>query len=331
VTQFGVVIPANGEWGDRAMILDAIHAAEDLGFHTAWFGDHVVIPQYAAHLSEPRWFDSVSCMLVGAGATTTIRFATDVLVLPYRNPVVLSQILASGDQLSNGRLTLGVGVGYISGEFAAVGSPSYERRGAVTDEYLRAMRALWDGDGPVSFSGEWVQFADVLAEPKPAQTPFPVFVGGNGKRALQRAATLGNGWHPLFPTPENYAAGRTEIERIRAEAGASAAGPFTFSYSCPLVHVMLDESERPTAVPYTERSDIPDEYRYAPPFPVADGGRARFTGTPDDIAADVRAYVEAGVEHFALRFHIGEPGFDIARFTEQLERFSRLVIPNTGD
>src|SRR5438045_624206 len=99
VTEFGVVIPANGEWGDKGAILDGIHAAEDLGLHTCWFGDHVVIPGYAAHLSEPRWFDSVSCMLVGAGATSRIRFGTDVLVLPYRNPVVLSRVLASGDQL----------------------------------------------------------------------------------------------------------------------------------------------------------------------------------------------------------------------------------------
>ena len=325
MTEFGVVIPANGEWGDRGAILDGIHAAEDLGFHTAWFGDHIVIPGYAAHLSEPRWFDSVSVMLVGAGATTRLRFGTDVLVLPYRNPVALSQTLASGDQLSGGRLTLGVGVGYISGEFAAVGSPSYERRGAVTDEYLRVMRALWETDGPVDFAGEWVQFSDVIAEPKPAQTPFPVFVGGNGARAWRRAATLGNGWHPLFPTPEQYAGGRAEIVRLREQGGRK--GPFTFSYSCPLVNVMLDPSERPTVQPYTERADIPDEYRYAPPFPATADGRALFTGSPDEVAADVRAYVDAGVEHFALRFHIGEPGFGITRFTEQLERFETLVLP----
>src|SRR4051812_35439518 len=270
--EFGVVIPSAGEWGDAGAIRAGVQAAEDLGFHTAWFGDHVVIPSYAAHLSEPNWFDSVSCMLVGAGATSRIRFGTDVLVLPYRNPVVLSQVLASGDQLSGGRLTLGVGVGYISGEFAAVGSPSYERRGAVTDEYLRAMRALWETDGPAAFAGEWVQFADVIAEPKPAQTPFPVFVGGNGARAFRRAATLGNGWHPLFPSPESYAAGRTEIMRIRGQSGA--AGPFTFSFSCPLVSVQLDPSERPEVKPYTERTDIPAEYHYAPPFPTDEVGRA---------------------------------------------------------
>jgi probable F420-dependent oxidoreductase len=264
-------------------------------------------------------------MLVGAGATRRLRFGTDVLVLPYRNPVVLSQTLASGDQLSGGRLTLGVGVGYISGEFAAVGSPSYGQRGAVTDEYLRVMRTLWEADGPASFSGEWVQFTDVIAEPKPLQTPFPVVVGGNGQRAYRRAALLGNGWHPLFPTPEAYATGRAEILRVRADAGLT--GPFTFSYSCPLVNVMLDPSERPTVQPYTERLDIPDEYTYAPPFPVDDSGRDRFTGTPEEIASDVRTYVDAGVEHFALRFHIGEPGFDVKAFTTQLERFTTLVLP----
>src|SRR5204863_8198458 len=98
-------------------------------------------------------------------------------------------------------------------------------------------------------------------------------------------------------------------------------------YSCSLVNVMLDESERPKVQPYTDRADIPDEYRYAPPFPVDSDGRARFTGSPEEIAADVRAYVAAGVDHFALRFHIGEPGFGIERFTEQLERFQKLVVP----
>ncbi len=142
--QFGVVIPSYGRWANPQMILDAIRTVEGEGFDAAWFGDHIVIPDYAAHMSPPPWLHAVSCMLVGAGCTERIRLGSDVLVLPYRNPVELSQLIASGDQLSSGRLILGVGVGYIRGEFDAVGAPPYDERGAVTDEFLRAMRTLWE-------------------------------------------------------------------------------------------------------------------------------------------------------------------------------------------
>src|SRR5205085_8571473 len=103
----------------------AVQALEELGYHTVWFGDHVVIPDYAKHLSLPRWLEPLSCVFVGAGSTRRIRFAVDVLVLPYRDPVWLSQLLASADRLSGGRLTLGVGVGYVKGEFAALTTTPY--------------------------------------------------------------------------------------------------------------------------------------------------------------------------------------------------------------
>jgi probable F420-dependent oxidoreductase len=326
--QFGVVIPNHGPFGDRVAIRDLLQAAEALGYHTAWFGDHVVIPDYASQLSHPRWFDALSCCIFGAGATTRLRFGTDVLVLPYRNPVVLSQLVASADQLSDGRLTLGVGVGYISGEFAALDTPPYAERGAVTDEYLDVLRALWQSDGPVSFHGRYISFDDVHAAPPPLQTPFPLWVGGNGARALRRAALRGTGWHPLFPTPEQYAEGRARILAIRAEAGL-AAEPFSFGYSCPGVTVLDEGAPRAKPLSYDDFPGIPDEYKYAPPFPAAPDGRVRFVGTPDELAADVRAYADAGVEHLALRFWTADPNATVDDVLGQFERFQALVAPLT--
>ena len=325
--QFGVVIPSYGPFGDAAKIRTLIAAAEDLGSHTAWFGDHIVIPDYAAHVSSPRWFDSLACCIAGAAATTRLRFGTDVMVLPYRRPVELSQVLATADQLCDGRLTLGVGVGYIRGEFEALAAP-YAARGAATDEYIDVLRCLWESDGAASFDGRFVQFDRVHAGPPPRQTPFPIFVGGNHPAGRRRAAQRGDGWHPLFPTPEQYRAGRADIELQRGELGRTT--PFTFSYTCPETRVVLDAGELRPPVSYADLPDIPDDYNYAPPFPQAPDGRAHFVGIPEQLVDDVEVYRSAGVEHLALRFWTGDPSMDTDDVIEQYRRFAELVAPRFG-
>lgn len=326
--QFGVVIPSYGPWADSAMIRGGLRVAEEEGYDTAWFGDHIVIPDYASHISAPRWLHALSCILVGAGCTERIRLATDVLVVPYRNPVELSQLIASGDQLSAGRLTLGVGVGYIRGEFEALGAPPYQQRGQVTDEFVRAMRLLWESEGPVSFSGQWVGFRDVHALPQPAQDPFPVWVGGNRPPARRRAAALGNGWHPLFPTPDEYAKGRTDILERRKESGQD--GSFTFSYSSAATQVLMG-NERSTLYDASSYGgpSAPPEYSYAPPPPRDPSGRLYFVGSPSQILHDIELHANAGVEHLVLRFWTGDPDFGLEELRIQLERFARHVIPYT--
>lgn len=327
--KFGVVIPNHGPFGDRGAIRELIQAADDLDFDTAWFGDHVVIPDYAKNLSHPNWFDALACCIFGAGMTTRLRFGTDVLVLPYRNPVVLSQLVAGADQLSEGRITLAVGVGYISGEFAALDTPPYAERGAVTDEYLDVLRLLWQSEGAVSYAGRYISFDDIHAAPPPLQQPFPLWVGGNKAPGLRRAALLGNGWHPLFPTPEQYAAGRERILAIRAEHGLD--GPFAFSFSCPGVAVLDDAAPRTKPLSYDDFPDIPAEYKYAPAFPAAADGRTRFVGSPAEIVADVRDYADAGVQHLALRFWTADPSVGVAQLLAQFERFRADVAPECRD
>jgi probable F420-dependent oxidoreductase len=328
MTEFGVVVPSHGAWGDPGMIRAGIQAAEDLGYETAWFGDHIVMPGYAAGLMAPNWYDPVSCMLVGAGATSRLRFGSDVLVAPYRDPIALSQLLAGADQLCGGRLTLGVGVGYVSGEFAALGAP-YAERGAVTDEYIRVMKTLWESSGPVSYSGVRVNFADVHAAPPPCQRPFPVWVGGNGAAGRRRAAALGTGWHPLFPTPEAYASGRDDIVAKRAAAGLT--DPFTFSISTALVKVVLDDRPPAGFSGYAGQEDIPEEFGYAPAPPTDSSGRLRFVGTPDQIALDIQAYRDAGVSQFTLRVWVGDSGFGVDEFVAELSRFATHVRPLVGE
>lgn len=320
MTTFGVTIPSHGAGvaGAGADIVSAARRAEELGFDDGWFADHVVIPDYAVHVSGPAWLEPLAACCVCLGATSSLRFGTDVLVAPYRDPVLVAQLVATADQLSGGRLTLATGVGYIRGEFEALRAPAYERRGDVTDEYIDVWRTLWGAEGPVSFEGEFVRFVDVHARPGPVQDPLPVWVGGNGARAIGRAARRGDGWHPLFPTPEQYAAGRSAIEAAR-----DRDRPFTYSYSCPPCQILDEGEPLPPPITYDALGDVPEEFGYAPPVPVDTDGRPRFVGTARQVAADIALFIDHGVEHFALRFM----AHTLSEVLEQWERFARDVRP----
>ena len=133
-----------------------------------------------------------------ASITTSLRLATGILILPQRNPVVLAKELATLDHLSGGRVELGIGVGWLEEEFAALGVP-WARRGARTDEYVGAMRALWASDG-ADFDGEFASFHRVSSNPKPVHRSIPIVVGGISEPALRRVARLADGWAPAYLT-----------------------------------------------------------------------------------------------------------------------------------
>lgn len=321
--EFGVVIPNWGPYGEPEAIRGLVVAAEELGYSTAWFGDHLFLPDYATELSPANWYEALTCCFVGMGLTKRIRFGTDVLVLPYRDPRLVAKMASTADRLSGGRLTLGVGVGFLRGEFEALGSPSHAERGAVSDEYLRVMRLLWESEGALAFEGSYVRFSDAHAEPRPLQQPLPVWVGGNGKRAYRRAAELGDGWHPLFPTVGEYARGREAIAVLRGDQGLDG---FTFSYSCSGTRITSGAS-RAEPHTYVDMGELPEDYRYAPPAPRTADGRAYFTGDETQVRGDLEALAEVGVEHFALRFWSGEPDFGPERFVDQMQLFATRLMP----
>ena len=319
---FGFVVPSFGPFIAPEAMADVVVEAEELGYADVWFGDHLAVPGYAAHLTPPDWIEPLAACALALGRTRRLRVGTDVLVLPYRNPLVLAKEAATLHHLTGGRLVLGVGVGYLRGEFAALGA-DHARRGAVTDEYLDVLDLLWSSDGePVSHHGTHVSFDDVCAGPRPEGGRVPVWVGGNAPPALRRAARAGNGWHPLFPTPEQYAASRRVILDERAALGLD--GPFTFSLSCAatgLVSAAPDRYETHTW------ADVPPDFHYAPPAPEADDGRPRFVGTPDQVADDLAAYEAAGVDHVTLRFANGGPGVGVDELLGQARWFADEVAP----
>jgi probable F420-dependent oxidoreductase len=181
-------------------------AAEAAGFESLWTVEHVVVPSgYASAYpyapsgrmpgpEESPIPDPLIWLAYLAAATSSIHLATGILIVPQRNPVVLAKELATLDQLSRGRLELGIGVGWLEEEFDAIGVP-FAARGRRTDDYIAAMRALWTQE-KASHHGEFVDFTDCILAPKPAQGSVPVHVGGHTDVAAKRAGRLGDGFFP---------------------------------------------------------------------------------------------------------------------------------------
>jgi probable F420-dependent oxidoreductase len=169
--------------------------AEALGFDAVTVSEHIVLSHDLAEHMGPYWCDALTAMAFIAGATRRIGVRSGVMVLPYHPPVQLAKAIATLDVMSSGRVMLILGVGMAEGEFRALGVPFHER-GRVTDEYVRAMKVLWTEDEP-SFTGRYVQFSDVVFEPRPVQKPHPpLWFGGRSAHALRRALRLGDGWSP---------------------------------------------------------------------------------------------------------------------------------------
>ena len=189
--------------------------AEEAGFEALWVGDHVALPAGLPDSSYQPRLEALVALTYMAAVTTRVRLGAAVIVLPQRQPVLLAKQLTSIDVLSGGRLTVGVGVGYVEAELRALGA-SLADRGARTDEYLAAMRALWDEPTP-TFEGRHLSFAGVLQRPRPVQRPHPpIVIGGHSPAALRRAVERGDGW---FGWDLDVEATAAALARLREAAG----------------------------------------------------------------------------------------------------------------
>jgi probable F420-dependent oxidoreductase len=202
--------------------------AEEVGFESFWIGDHIALPSAEAHGGDPPAqprLEAVVSLAYMAALTRRVRLAIGVIVLPQRQPVLLAKQLSTIDVLSKGRLIVGIGVGYLEPELRALGV-SLADRGARTDEYLAAMRALWDEPTP-SFSGRFVSFAEVIERPRPVQRPHPpIVIGGHSPAAYRRAIQAGNGWHGWDLDLEQTAQALAGLRETAARYGRPAGlGP----------------------------------------------------------------------------------------------------------
>ena len=310
--RFGFPIPTRGALGTLDTIRRLGQAADRYQYDSVWITDHVVIPKVTTSKypyspdgsfdlgAAQHYLDALTVMSYLAGVTERTAIGSSVLILPYRNPMLVAKMVATLDVLSRGRAILAVGVGWMREEFAALNLTTFEERGAATDEYIRILRELWTKEWP-SFHGRFYSFDEVRFYPKPVQKPHPpIWIGGHTKAAIRRAALLGDGWHPigLRPPaglyPEEFA---KAVADLRSQAEAAGRDPKAISLS------------------------------FRVPLRVTDGGtsgtRTPFIGSRDQIVEDIRTYQRLGVSH--LIFDVA--GTSVEAILEQLQRFAEEVRP----
>jgi len=308
--RYGFYLPTRGRTAIPEDLEALVRRGEALGFASVMIADHIVFPsvvtsKYPYTVSgvfpgEGDALEQLALMAFIAGKTERLRLVTSVMILPYRNPVATAKTLATIDVLSRGRVTVGVGVGWLREEFEALGAADFGRRGAVSDEYLRIFKALWT-ESPVSFAGEFYRFEAVRCLPEPVQKPHPpIWIGGHSKAALRRVARLGDGWHPVGAnpavplTPTDLRRDLDELYRL-TEAEGRDPSALTISYKAPLY-----DASRPVA---------------------AGADRRPFSGSPDQIAEDIATYERLGVSELIFDFR----SETLAESLERMERFAPVM------
>ena len=209
--EYGIVLPKHINADE---LIKFAKAAEELGFHSLWATDHVVLPmeetdlypytddgRFTANAEDPQ-LDAFTLLSFIASQTNRINLGTSVAIIPYRNPIVQAKMFASLDVLTKGRVICGAGVGWWKEEFAAMNAP-FEKRGLATDEYLQIFKLLWTSR-ITEFHGETYEFSNIAFFPKPVRKPngIPIWIGGHTKRAVRRTVKYGDTWHPTRLNPD---------------------------------------------------------------------------------------------------------------------------------
>jgi probable F420-dependent oxidoreductase len=213
----GIHLPHIGRKAGPQAIRRAAVQAEELGFADAWASEHIIVPRDAPYPPSAIFYDPVLTLTWAAACTNRIGLGTSVLVLPMRHPLPLAKELATLQNLSEGRLILGAGVGWLEAEFAALGAP-FAERGRRMDEGIALMRAVWSQD-PVSFAARHIPAVveDMRMLPQP-EKPIPIWIGGSSEPALKRALRL-DGWHGSRVSPEEATPIARRLRAQRPEPG----------------------------------------------------------------------------------------------------------------
>jgi probable F420-dependent oxidoreductase len=283
---FGLNLPNYSKLGNRESMIRIAETAEELGYSSLWTSDHILIP---ANMPEPfgNLLETFTTLSYLAARTETIRLATGILVLPQRDPLLVAKQAATVHHLSGGRLTLGVAAGWIAQEYSYLRT-DFGTRGQLADEYIGAIRALFENDHP-EYHGKHVNFSDVLFSPRP-NVPIPIVVGGNSEAALRRAAILGDGWHGLRLSPITAGAAIRTLNQIGHKEN------FALSLRVQTrIGGIVDGADPATTL----------------------------HGDQDSIAEQVRRYIDVGVQQLVI-----EPfSSNLPDFLEQMRLFAHDVAP----
>jgi probable F420-dependent oxidoreductase len=305
---FGLDVGIYGRLATPAAILELAHLAEALDFDSIWLADHVVFPvavrsaypysasgAFPADLAEPL-MEPLATLGVLAGATRRVKLGTAVLVMPYRNPVLLARMLVTLDHFSAGRIVLGAGVGWLEEEFVALGAPAFAHRGRVTDEYLEIVKALCAG-GTVDYRGLTYSFAALHAVPGSVQRPHPpILIGGLADPALRRVARLGDGWLAVTIDPARLPERLATLKRL-CEAHGRRYDRLHLAYK---LFLSVGEAK-----------------------PSSFGERAPGTGSAAQVIDDLKALFDLGFQTLIVRYH----GSEAAEQRDAIRRFVSDIMP----
>jgi len=305
--KFGVFLPVSGRAASRKTLMQAAQRAESLGYDSVWAADRLVMPwkiattypysKEATFIVPPDrpFFDTLTCLAFLAGCTEKIQLGMSVMVMPYRHPLHWAKIATTIDQLSTGRLIMGVGVGWMEEEFAAMNAP-FKERGKVSDEQLTLLKQLWTEEH-ITFRGNYYQVDDIAFNPKPYQKPrIPIWVGGEGKYAQRRAGRFGDAWFPYFVrvTPQELL---RRFHNVREEAKKAGRNPDEIDFACCLPIELT-------------ANDVAQEDDY-------------LKGSIPQVTAAIQKFIDVGVIHIGLQFMI--PHYPERQ--EQIERFAKEALP----
>lgn len=299
--------------------------AERMGFDSVWGNDHMTVQRYVESetAQPPNYYELLSTLTYVAAATSTIKLGTALLVLPFRNPVVVAKQVATMDQLSGGRVLLGIGIGAYREEFEAVFPGRKAHRGQMVEEGIQALRTLFTQERS-SFQGENYRFKDIRSYPKPLQEPLPIYSGGNALECRRRAAEHCQGWLPAVLSPDEVTRGVEDIRRFGESVGRDVTG---LDVALQLTVTLGRTHEE--AVKKFRASQL---YKHLESLKIStlrdqQGGyeERNLIGAPDDISEQVRKYQQAGVSTVAALLFT-EPTVD--ETLETMEVFAREVIPN---
>jgi probable F420-dependent oxidoreductase len=236
--KFGIGFATSGAFSDPALLGHLATTAERCGFESLWSVEHVAVPvphtPYAGSKDgsmpggdDVAIPDPLIPLAYVAAITRTIKLATGILILPQRHPIYTAKEVATVDVLSGGRVILGIGSGWMKEEFAALGI-DFHKRGAMTDEAIQALRALWK-DGTATFNGKHFKFGPLHSNPKPVHRNVPIHVGGHSTAAAKRAGRYGDGFFPTVMNPEKL---KELFGIVRAEAQKAGRNPEAIEFSC---------------------------------------------------------------------------------------------------
>jgi probable F420-dependent oxidoreductase len=306
---FGLDVGVYGRLASREHILELAELAEASGLESLWLADHVVFPRsftskypysptgsFPIDMTQEPLLEPIATMGVLVGATKRVKIGTAVLVMPYRNPVLLARMLVTLDVLSAGRTLLGAGVGWLAEEFTALAAQPFAARGRVTDEYIEIVRRMCQG-GEVTFHGDHYQLNAVVSNPGSVQRPHPpILIGGTSNAALRRTARLGDGWVSTGLRPARLKERLGVLQSLCEEHGRRFAD-LSLSHK---LFINIGEA----------RQD-------------ADGGRDAGTGSSADILDDLRQLVDLGYDRCIVRYR----GSDAEEQRRQLRTFIADIIP----